>query len=355
MFIMSNIKRFLTVFLLGLVIKAGVYVDLLGRRVEVAARPRRIICVGPGALRLMVYLRAQDRVVGVEEIERRFFRGRPYILAHPELKSLPVFAKGGPPGENPLNYEKIILLKPDLIFATYLDRGEAERISSKVRAPVVVLSYGELATFEEGVLFRSLRLAGKILGREARAERLIRYIRATIEDLKDRTSGIKRRPRVYIGGLGHRGSHGIDSSMGEFPVFRLVGAENLADTLRIRGWISVDREKILQWDPDYIFVDEGGLEIVLEDVRRNPSFYRALTAVREGRVYGLLPFNYYTTNIEVALASGYFVGKVLYPEKFRDIEIEKKADEIFNFFVGKPVYQAMKRDYGGYRRLNLLK
>ncbi len=70
--------------------------DTAGRRVDVPADPQRIVCIGPGALRLIVYLEAQNRVVGVEEMEKANPGGRPYWLAHPELAKLPRIGPGGP-------------------------------------------------------------------------------------------------------------------------------------------------------------------------------------------------------------------------------------------------------------------
>lgn len=331
--------------------------DLTGRRVTVPDKSKRIVCTGPGALRLIVYLRAQDRVIGIEKIERDYPKGRPYIIANLRLIKLPIFAKGGPPGQNPLNKEKLVLLNPDLIFATYINRGAADRLQNKLKIPVVALSYGELATFDDAALFKSLKIAGKILSRVKRAENIINYIKGLENDLNIRTQNIpeNKRPTAYIGGIGYKGAHGIDSTMARFPTFLAIKAKNPVDKIKFRGWISIDREKLLQWNPDFIFLDEGGLKIMLNDVRRNPSFYRSLKAVREGKVYGLLPFNYYTTNIEIALANAYFAGKVLYPERFTDISPEKKADEILSFFVGRPVYKDMKKDYGGYIKINLLK
>ncbi|MFW6139509.1 MAG: iron ABC transporter substrate-binding protein, partial [Spirochaetota bacterium] len=58
--------------------------DLAGRQVEVPLNVDRIVCAGPGALRLIVYLEAVDRVIGVEDAEKRWGpAGRPYALAHP--------------------------------------------------------------------------------------------------------------------------------------------------------------------------------------------------------------------------------------------------------------------------------
>jgi len=54
-----------------------------------------------------------------------------------------------------------------------------------------------------------------------------------------------------------------------------------------------------------------------------------LKAFKEGRVYGTLPYNYYRTNIAVALADTYYIGKILYPDKFKDVDPEKKATRYF--------------------------
>ncbi|HOT95326.1 MAG TPA: iron ABC transporter substrate-binding protein, partial [Methanoregulaceae archaeon] len=53
----------------------------------------------------------------------------------------------------------------------------------------------------------------------------------------------------------------------------------------------------------------------------------------------------YNTNYETVLANAYFVGKVLYPDRFADVDPEKKADEIFSFFIGKPVYTQLNSQY----------
>jgi iron complex transport system substrate-binding protein len=46
------------------------------------------------------------------------------------------------------------------------------------------------------------------------------------------------------------------------------------------------------------------------------------------------------------LTNAYAAGKILYPHRFTDIDLEKKADEIYTELVGRPVYKEMKTDYG---------
>ncbi|CAB49918.1 iron ABC transporter substrate-binding protein [Pyrococcus abyssi] len=323
--------------------------DMLGRSVEVPKEVHRIVAVGPGCLRIIVYLNASDMVVGVEDFEKRYSFGRPYIIAHPELKELPSIGPGGP-GKLP-NLEAIMELKPDVIFATYIDERTANDIQEKTGIPVVVLSYGELSNFTDEELFNSLKLAGKILGKEERAEEVISFIKSVEEDLRKRTEGVKEK-KVYVGGIGYKGAHGIESTKADYPPFEVVHAYNVASVLG-KGHKFIDKEALLKWQPEYIFIDEGGLKLILEDYKKNPDFYESLKAVKEGKVYGLLPYNFYATNIGTAMADAYFIGKVLYPDRFKDVDPVKKADEIYEFLVGKPVYKVLAEQFGGFGRIDL--
>jgi hypothetical protein len=87
--------------------------------------------------------------------------------------------------------------------------------------------------------------------------------------------------------------------------------------------------KPLTLDPDIIFIDAAGLPLVADDVARNSGFYKGLKAFSRRRVYILHPFNWYTTNIDTALADAYAMGKILYGKQFEDIYPERKADEIY--------------------------
>jgi iron complex transport system substrate-binding protein len=95
--------------------------------------------------------------------------------------------------------------------------------------------------------------------------------------------------------------------------------------------------------------------MVLDDFSKNRDQYCSLNAFKEGRIFGVLPFNYYHTNIATAFADAYFIGKVLYPGAFADVDPIQKADEIFKAFVGKPLYQDfVKNGYQGFVNLSNL-
>ena len=328
--------------------------DTTGRRVNVPADPARIVCIGPGALRLIVYLEAQNRVVGVEEMEKTNPGGRPYWLAHPELAQLPRIGPGGSAAINKKpDMEAVLMARPDVIFITYMDAALADDVQKLLHIPVVVLSYGGFATFDT-VFHDSLRIAGRILNCEKRAEAVSYYIAALQTDLSDRVRGIpeSQKPAAYIGGVGMRGSHGIESSEKNFIPLEWAGARNVAKPFAASegSHVFMDREALLSVNPDVIFIDAGGMTLISEDYRKKPEFYKALKAFQTRRVVILHPFNFYTTNIDTALTDAWTVGKILYPERFKDIDLEKKADEIYTFFVGRPVYEQMKLAFGAIGR-----
>ena len=135
-----------------------------------------------------------------------------------------------------------------------------------------------------------------------------------------------------------------------YPPFLLVGAQNVAGELGL-DHAFVDKEKLLEWDPDVIFIDEGGLSLAVEDLD-DPS-YASLGALEEGQVYGLLPYNWYTSNFGTVFADAYYIGGLLYPDLFEDVDPVEMADEIFERLLGEPVYDDMEAMYGGFEKLDL--
>lgn len=325
--------------------------DIAGRNVTVPYNPAKIICIGPGTLRLIVYLEAHDKVAGVEDMEKLNPGGRPYWIAHPHLANLPRIGPGGPAAINKKpDLESILSVNPDLIFITQSEAPLVDDIQKQLNIPVVILSYGAFATFDEQV-YDSLRLAGNILGKSQRAESVIEFIESARKEIQEITKDIPdmKKPNVLVGGIGMRGAHGIESSEKNYIPLAWVNANNIVQNLETPESIThvfIDKEKLLLLNPDVIFIDGGGLTIVNQDIAKKPEYYRALKAFKEKRVYTLLPFNFYTTNIETALADAYTIAKILYPDRFEYLDVEKKADEIYTFMVGKPVYEDMKKDFG---------
>jgi iron complex transport system substrate-binding protein len=326
--------------------------DSNGRENDIPDKVDHVICSGSGCLRLLTYLGAQDRIVAVDDIEvrRRKFDARPYAIANPQFKKMPIFGEFR--GHD--NPELIMTLEPQpqVIFKTYTSSMgyDPQELQDKTGIPVVVLEYGNLGK-SRPAMYRSLRIMAKVMGKEQRAEEVIKYMEGLIDDLNRRTADVPDRERstVYLGGVAFRGPHGFQSTEPTYPPFQFVNAVNLAyDAGKAGKSLSqsdIAKEKIVEWDPDVLFLDLATLQMGdeaggLYELRTDPA-YRMLSAVKQGHVYGVLPYNWYTQNFGSILADAYFIGKVLYPDRFADVDPATKADEIYTFLVGKPVFKDM--------------
>lgn len=328
-------------------------VDTLGRNVSLDNTAKKVVAIGPGALRLYCYVGNVKKVVGIEQIEKKNPKGRPYILANPSLCNLQVIGPGGP--NNSPDVEKILEVKPDVIFTTYaVDKSYADELQKKTGIKVIAISYGKVSTFDPKV-YDSIKIIGKIMGNEKRSKEVVEFMKNCEKDLNNRTKDIKdnKKPSTYVGALSMKGSHGIESTQGNYSLFKAVNAKNVVDKVGKTGSIMIDKEKLIQWNPDKIFIDFNGLNIVKEDYKKNKDFYSTLSAFKNKEIYSLLPYNFYNTNIDTAMADAYYIGKVLFPLKFKNVDPEKKADDIYDFLLGKKVYGKMSKDFGKFEKIIL--
>lgn len=183
-------------------VQSVVVTDLADRQVKVKLPVNKVVGIGPGALRLITYVDGLYRVAGVENIDKKLAAGRTYnMIFQDKLQQLPIIGQGGP--DSTPDAEKLVAVKPDVIFVTYLlDKTKADDLQAKTGIPVVVLSYGKIGTFEKDI-YESLEVIGKIMGKEDRAQKLVEYIKNIQKDLDDRTKDIPddKKPTVYIGAL----------------------------------------------------------------------------------------------------------------------------------------------------------
>ncbi|MBE9390693.1 iron ABC transporter substrate-binding protein [Fervidicoccus fontis] len=330
-------------------------IDDAGRNVTLPANVSRVVAIGPGMLRLICYLNATDMLVGIEQSELQWGpTGRDYAMAYyDEFKNLTVIGPGGP-GKAP-NPELLLSVKPDLIIMSeiYCQFIDPDTLQREVNATVIVLDYGPAGYLDFKELNNSLTILGIALNREDRAKSLINYIQSIVDDLNNRTNNITMRPKVYVGAVSYKGAQPFTSTQSPFPPLSLLNTKSIADNYSNKtGFVSLDFEYLISEQPDVMFIDEGNLQLVKQSFESNPSPYLQLNAFRNGEVYGILPFNYYDTNIATALADAYYMGKILYPDRFKDINPAEKANEIFNEFLGKPLYQEYSAAYGGFKCLS---
>lgn len=325
--------------------------DSLGRTVEFESIPEKAVAIGAGALRLYTYVADTEKLVGVEETEKGDSAGRPYTIANPQFIDLPTIGAGGP--NNAPDPEQLLKVEPDVIFTTYAgDAAAADELQLKTGIPVVALSYGTEGVFGDAI-YSSMEKIGEIMGDTKKSTAAVAYLKECETDLNKRTEGVDQPTKLttYVGGLGSKGAQGIVSTQGDYSLFNAINAVNVVDETGKTGGLMIDKEQLIKWNPTVIFLDYGGLVKVKEDMMANPEYYAALEAFKTDQVYMILPYNSYTTNLDTAIADAYYMGTVLYPGKFNDVDPAKKADEIYETLLGTKVYDQMVKDYGAYGKL----
>lgn len=331
-----------------------VITDALGRQVEIPAEVKKIVPLG-NTPRMISYLGLADIVVGIEECEIATSPIQAYAYPHVEKWSTLPNCGTNAMGETAYYPEQIMLANPDVILTT--DNADvADNLQTQTGLPVVCVDQGSL--FAESYE-QSLRILADVCGVSDRAETLISYINSCLEDLAARSADIdiSEKPTVLAAGATFKGGHSIDGVYTNYAVFEILEANDVAEEIagqKGSSGVMVEKEQILAWDPEIIFFDSGSMGLVRADYAENPGYFEQLQAVRNGELYQWPNSTWHWSNVEIPLVSAYYVGCMLYPERFADVDFEAKASEIFDMFLGEPNYlEIINASGSGYGKVTL--
>jgi len=301
--------------------------DSAGRDVRVPARVERVYAAGPPAS-VLVFAIAPEKLLGwtraMRPAEAPFFDQKYAQL--PELGRLT--GRG-----NTANIEVVLRAKPDLI----VDAGAvaptfvslADRVQQQTGIPYALVD-GRLDAVPG-----SLRLLGRMMGENVRAERVARYVEGELAAVRERLAAVpaNERPRAYYG----RGPAGQQTGLAgsiNVEVLEYLGARNVAADNR-GGLAVVSLEQLLSWDPEVIFTSDPNFWAgVWKDAR-----WAGVSAVRTRRVHlsPHLPFGWIDFPPGANRLLGlWWAGSLMYPQHFR-VDLRAKVAEFHrNFYHREP-------------------
>lgn len=335
--------------------------DAFGRSVTVPQPVTSMIAVGPGALRLIVYLGRGSDVVGIEAIEGRGAAARPYALALEHslgarpVDMLPLVGAGGP-GRLP-NLEQIRRLAPDVVVASFLDPAQIEQLQARTGVPVVAVSYGasyggraDGARPDRLVAWSSsIEQLGMVLQRPERAGQLVAYMNDQRQSLGERLAPAERNASVYIGGLGYRGAQGLTSTEVGYPPFALLGLDSTVLASADRGEPGhrfIQLEALIQSGPDWLFLDALAHPLIRDEWHRHRVLLQFVPAVANAQVHWLAPTNSYNTNIENVFVNAHRIAHAMSDDAPAP---EAVARSIYATFLGDAAVETiMRRHYQAY-------
>ena len=309
-------------------------IDSVGRTVTLPMPIERIIPTDYRTTEALLALGARDMIVGVDTA----FHLR---MAEFGLKDVPEASVHG--GE--VNYEEILLLRPNLIILPVSGASYADEVAKKLSGiPVIVMS---ATTRQDGIT--ELKILGQILGKEKQANKLINWTEKYDKIVEERTKTLRpeEMPTFYYEYMSESSKwQAIPPTNPAGMVVEGCGGRNLAADLKLNGSVAqVDAEWVMSKNPDFIFMDlmkgfDSGPGKTEEDLKnllvkyiddRAAEGFKNLTAVQNNHVYLI--------DRDLITGPRWVIGHVcfakwLHPDIFKDISAEDMNKEYLNEFHG---------------------
>src|SRR5216117_2621851 len=239
--------------------------DFQNRSVTVPARPERLVSIGPSITAFLFALGAGPRVVGVND-----FSDEPAEAATREHV-----------GGIKVNFEKVIALKPDLVFSVKFSDGTIEKLQSASLNVLVVdpQSVSDVA--------KTATLLGKAVGSDGEA--LAHSIQQRVDAVRTKIATTTTRPRVY---------HEIDAS-DPAKIFTVGPGSYINDLIDIAGGANIaaraasaypqlSAEEILRSDPEIIVLAASDYAAKPAQVAARQG-WSVIAAVKSGHILTIEP------------------------------------------------------------------
>ena len=220
-----------------------------------------------------------------------------------------------------ISLEKIISLEPDLVILSSNTSSQMELQPQLKQNDIPVLAFDY--KFKNDY-YMMAKLFSALNGREDLFEENAIQVEKDIQEIIDKIEESEDGdiPRIFLMFASSKGlkSRGGESTVGE--IFADLHTINISD----ESSISVDdqifsMEKLIEEDPDYIFVLTMGSDMeqvqdrIKADAESNPA-WASLSAVQNDR-YIFLPKDLFTYKANHRYAEAYeYIAKIIYPELF---------------------------------------
>jgi iron complex transport system substrate-binding protein len=242
-------------------------IDITETAVTIPQEPQRIISIAPSNTEILFALGLEDKIVGITN----------YCNFPEETKNIEKI------GETfPLNLEKIVSLKPDLILAYAGQLNEIPRLR-ELGLKVIVI---EPLNLQETL--KSIQMVATIGGIPEKGNILVENLSQRIDQIKTEVSNLEitKKPKVFIGGI-----YETIWTPGEGTLFNelisLAGGINIA--AGFSGWAKISPEFIVKEDPDIIIIPIGAMNPgdelkIKENIYQRPGWSN-LSAVKTQKIF----------------------------------------------------------------------
>ena len=218
-----------------------------------------------------------------------------------------------------ISLEKVLSVEPDLVILNSNQASQMELVASlqENKVPFIAIDY-----FGKEDYFKIVRLFSALNEREDLYEKNAVNVKNQIDSIiKEVPKNSEPKVLIMMASAKSVTARASDSYVGDMlkDLHTINIADSSNDALSDKNF---SIEKILEEDPDFIFVQTTGndmdkvLERMKEDVESNPA-WSSLTAVKNHR-YIILPKDIYMFKANHRYAEAYKgLAEILYPEAFK--------------------------------------
>ena len=312
----------------GLVIE-----DALGRTVEFAEPPQRIVVAGKSSLTivdtLFLFPEAAERVAGL--VVGRQNPGDFLQFVDPAFDQKAVLeVEAGP--------EQIAPLEPDAVILRSFMADKLGKGLEQIGIPVVYL---DLETPEQYA--RDLTTLGTLFGNEARADEIQSFYQARLDRLDAALQDLEEdeKPSVLVVQYSEQGGEAAlnvpSASWLQTIETELSGGRPVwKDAAQGGGWTIVNFEQIAAWDPDVILLISYGQDpsLVVERLQSDAR-WQALGAVEAGRLHAFAGdiFSWDQPDPRWILGVTWMASRI-HPDRLAELDLEEEVALFFEQMYG---------------------
>jgi iron complex transport system substrate-binding protein len=254
-----------------------------------------------------------------------------YNMVVPGLKDKPSIVSSGN-----ISAEAIAGMKPDV----FIHKSTATDLFDTLDTLGIPSIGIHMETVDE--IVSTVDLLGTALGAEDRAKELEDYYVSLMDKAAELVSGVAEADRVtaiLMGGTLGQVAHG---AMLQSVMMETAGGINMAAGIQSENtWPVAGTEKIFEWNPDYIFIQNSIKgEYTLEDLQKD-STWAELQAIKNGHVY-VVPSNldsWEFPGLGSAIGTLWMASK-MYPALYGDKELETDITQFYQKVYGMSLDRA---------------
>lgn len=333
------------------------FTDIAGREVTVDAPVERIILGEGRQVYLLGILDRKDpfeRVVGWRQdlLEADPDSYHIYAEKFPQLKELPTF---GGFKDGTFDVEQAAALKPQLVLMNLESQAATEDAGydEKLAKLGISIAYVDFREDPMAHSVESMRIMGKVTGKEDQAEEYIDFVESQMARVTDTLAGAEfDRPKVFVD---RAGGYSDDCCMtfgpGNFGEYvEIAGGINIAGDILPSTFGTLNPEQIIAANPDQVIVTGGQWDAYVpggnwvgmgpgSDMEEARGKLEALTertamtginAVETGQFHAIWHQFYDNPYYFVAVQK---IATWLHPELFADLDPEATLKELHERFL----------------------